>query len=221
MSWSSVDTEYSIHRVQHLPKIVCLLFIVVIMSWPLNVDQASSVPPYTIDSHQTSYLFQLRCKVTCSQSHGCELTDWWTESQHPVCHPLTAIKYSSKLAGLGPPSSHNDDLQEHLKTGSIMDCKWICPNMHDLGHQVHLHTRSITSLQSCWNAASKCTSGKSLNHCISVITKLTQLHSRSANWGSLDCVIQWFSSSTLHFHLQVHLQTRSITALECITEFTG
>jgi len=48
MTWSWVDTEYSIHRVQHPPKIVCLPFILMITSWPLNVAPASGVPPYMI-----------------------------------------------------------------------------------------------------------------------------------------------------------------------------
>jgi len=49
---STAYAEYSIHRVQHIPKIVCLPFILMILSWPLNVDSASRVPPYMIDSHQ-------------------------------------------------------------------------------------------------------------------------------------------------------------------------
>jgi len=54
MSWDRVQayTEYSIHRVQHTPKIVCLPFILMITSWPLNVACASGVPPYMIDPHQ-------------------------------------------------------------------------------------------------------------------------------------------------------------------------
>jgi len=37
-------TEYNIHREQHLPEIVCLHFIVMIISWPLNEALASGVP---------------------------------------------------------------------------------------------------------------------------------------------------------------------------------
>jgi len=43
---STAYTEYSIHRVLHTPKIVCRLFILTILSWPLNVASASCVPPY-------------------------------------------------------------------------------------------------------------------------------------------------------------------------------
>ena len=49
---STAYTEHRIHWVQHSPKIVCLLFILTITSWPLNVASASSVPPYKIDRHQ-------------------------------------------------------------------------------------------------------------------------------------------------------------------------
>jgi len=49
---STAFTEYSIHRVQHTPKFVCLPFILMIMSWPLNVASPSGVPPYMIDRHQ-------------------------------------------------------------------------------------------------------------------------------------------------------------------------
>jgi len=40
------------HRVQHPPKIVCLPFILMITSWPLNITSPSGVPCYTIDRHQ-------------------------------------------------------------------------------------------------------------------------------------------------------------------------
>jgi len=39
------------HRVQHPPEIVCLPFIRMSTSWPLNVESVSSVRPYTIDRH--------------------------------------------------------------------------------------------------------------------------------------------------------------------------
>jgi hypothetical protein len=48
---STAYMEYSIHRVQHPPKIGCLLFILMITSWPLNVASTSSMPPYMIDCH--------------------------------------------------------------------------------------------------------------------------------------------------------------------------
>jgi len=39
MPWSWVNTKYSIHRVQHPPRIICLPVILTIMRWPLNVHQ--------------------------------------------------------------------------------------------------------------------------------------------------------------------------------------
>jgi len=65
MTWSWVDTEYSIHRVQHPPKIVCLPFIHMITCWPLNVASASGVPPYTIDRHQPALHESLKVKAHC------------------------------------------------------------------------------------------------------------------------------------------------------------
>ena len=97
MSWSWVDTEHSIHWVQHPPRIVCLPLILMITSWPLNVTSASCIPPYLIDRHQTSSPWKLKAKFTLSQSNGSELTIWWRESQYLVRHPSTASKYSSKL----------------------------------------------------------------------------------------------------------------------------
>jgi len=58
-------TKYSILWVQHPPKIVCLPFIVMIMSWPLNVASASSVPPYMINLHQPALHESSRVKSPC------------------------------------------------------------------------------------------------------------------------------------------------------------
>jgi len=49
---STPSSEYSIQRVQHPTKIVCLPFILMIMSGPLNVASASGMPPYKINCHQ-------------------------------------------------------------------------------------------------------------------------------------------------------------------------
>jgi len=46
---------------------------------------------------------ELKCKVTLSHSHGCELRTWWIESQHPARRPSTGSKNSSKLARLLTP----------------------------------------------------------------------------------------------------------------------
>jgi len=41
---STEHTQYSTHPVQHPPKILCVPFILMITSWPLNVASASGVP---------------------------------------------------------------------------------------------------------------------------------------------------------------------------------
>jgi len=51
LTLSTVYTKYSIQQVQHTPKMVCLPYIVIITSWPLNLAWASGVPPYLINCH--------------------------------------------------------------------------------------------------------------------------------------------------------------------------
>jgi len=61
----SIHREYSIHRVQHPPRIVCLPFILMITSWPLNVASACVVPPYTIHRHQPACHESSKWKSAC------------------------------------------------------------------------------------------------------------------------------------------------------------
>jgi len=63
--WVETYTEHSIHWVLHQPKIVCLPFIFMIKSWPLNVAWVSRVPPYTIDHHQPALHESSRVKSAC------------------------------------------------------------------------------------------------------------------------------------------------------------
>jgi len=112
--------------------------------------------------------------------------------------PSTASKYLSNLARSWPPS--------------------VSPNSLDHGLQVYLQTRSIT--------ASKC------------ISKLARSRPPSVSPDSLDyglqvrtimasmCISKLARSqppsaslSSLDLSLKVHLQTRSITASKCISEF--
>ena len=51
MSWSQLDTEYSVHHFQHPPTNVDLPFILMITTWRLNLPSALCVPPYMIDCH--------------------------------------------------------------------------------------------------------------------------------------------------------------------------
>jgi len=109
-------------------------------------------------SPSASSPWDLKDTVTLSHSHICESTNWGIESQHLACRPSTGSKYSSKVAWLRPPSSHNHGLQVHLQTRSIMASKCISklarsrppsasPNSLAYGLQVHLETRLITPSQ--------------------------------------------------------------------------
>jgi len=51
MQWLWVNTEFSIHWVQHPPKIDWLPIILTITCWPRDVASASGVPPHKIDPH--------------------------------------------------------------------------------------------------------------------------------------------------------------------------
>jgi len=101
-----------IHRVQHTP------------STPSTEDCLSSLHSHDYEftpecrfsfrcaslhdrPPSASFPWELEGKVTLSHSHGCELTNWWIESQHLACRPSTASKYWSKLARLRLPSSHD------------------------------------------------------------------------------------------------------------------
>jgi len=114
LTTSTAYTEYSIHRVQHTPKIVRLACILMIMSRPLNVALASDVPPW-----------DLKDIVTLSHSHGCELTKCRKQSEHPARRPSTASQYSSKLARIRPPNSPDHGLQLYLQTRLITASKCI------------------------------------------------------------------------------------------------
>jgi len=71
---STAYTECSICRVQHPPKIVCLCFILMIMSWHLNV--ASGMPTYMIYCHQPSRLESSKVGSPCHIStFASQLTD--------------------------------------------------------------------------------------------------------------------------------------------------
>ena len=161
---STAYTEYSIHQVQHKPKIVCLSFIPMITSWLLNLASASGVPPNMIDRHQPAW--EVKGKVPLPHSHGCQLTNRWIESQHPAHCLSTATKYSSNHVRSWPPSVSPNLLDYSLQVCMIMASKCISPSSLNHGLQVHLHPRTIT--------ASKC------------ISKLTQLCSRNVSANFLN-----------------------------------
>jgi len=128
-----------------------------------------------------------------------------------VCRPSTIYMYSSKLARSRPRSvslsSLNLVLQLHLQTRSITASKCISKLARLRPPQVHLQTPSIT-----------------ISDCIS---KFTRSRPPSVSPNTLDYRLQVHRSrppsvfpNTLDYRLQVHLQSRSITASECISEFT-
>ena len=196
------------HRVQHTPSTASTQDSLSSLhsndyKLTLNVASASSVPPYMIDRNQTSSPWEIKAKVTLSQSHSCKLTNGWIESQYPAWHPSTLSKYSSKLARLRPPSSHDHGPQVHLQTHMITAFKLtrLRPpseylNLLDCGLQVHFRTRPIT--------ASKC------------ISKLAWLGPPNCSIAACKCI----SPNSLDHSLQVYLQTRSIMASKCFYTLT-
>jgi len=193
-SW--VNTECSIHRVQHTSKIVCRPFMLTILRWGLNVGSASDVPPYRSTATSQFSISAFKGKVTLPHSDTCELTNWWIESQRavnrspPSTRPIsldhglqvylqtystTASKCISRLARLRPASWHNHGLQVHISKLARLRPPSVSPNSVDYG----------------------------MHKCIS---KLTWSRSRSASLSSLDQ------------GLQVYLQIHSITASKCISK---
>jgi len=174
-----------------------------------------------------------------SHSHGCELTNWWTESQHLPRHPSTASRYLSKLALLRPPTSRDHAIQLNLQTQSVTASKCISklarlrppsafPNSLDYHLQslqdhglpnAYLQTRLITASKCIFKLHQLC-SPSAHNHGLQV-----HLHTRSIT--ILVCITEFSRSrppnvfpNTHDYRHQVHAQTRGIAASECISEFT-
>jgi len=154
MSWSWVDTEYSIHWCT-ASTLEC--------SSSLHSHESELTPECSVSFQRASLHYrppsasspwELTGKVTLSYSQGWELTNGWIECQHRARRPSTASKYSSNLAQLRPPSSHHHGLQVHLQTRSITSSKclfqlaWLRPP-NSLDHCVHVY------LQTCMITASK------------------------------------------------------------------
>ena len=215
---STAYTEYHIHRVQHLPKILCLPCILMITSWPLNGTSGSGLRRYLIDCHQTSSPWELKPKVTLSQSHCCEITNWWKEFQYPARHPLTASRYVSKYARLWPPSSHNHGLQVHLWTCSITASKCISklaqsqpPNSINRSLQVHIskHVRFRH------RSASPNLLDDSLHTCSIVASKCISKYARLLPPRCIALLTWWWTQSvypsSLDRHFQAHFKLLSST----------
>jgi len=178
ISWHRIsENEYTIHRVQHTPKIVCLLFILMTTSGLLQKASSPGVPSLHNRLPSASSPWQLKGKFTLSRSHVCELTNWWKEWQHPVWRPSTASQDYSKLTQLQPPNWLNWGLQTQSITVSkcISQLTWwhaasASTNSLDHSLQMHRQIRFITS--------SKC------------ISKMGQSPPQSVSMRSLDCYFQ-------------------------------
>jgi len=159
MPWSSVDTEYSIHRAQHTPSTASTqdwLSSLQSHDYGLTSECSFSFPQSSLHNRllSASSPWQLDGEVTLSHSHGCKLINWWIESQHAARRPSTASKYSANLDPSRPASVSEDSLdhglQVHLHARSITasdcilrDARLWPSRSHDHGIQVHLQTRSI------------------------------------------------------------------------------
>jgi len=119
MPWLWVNTEYSIHRVQHTPSTAstqdCLS--------SLHSHEYKLTPECSFSSRRASLQdhlppasspWELKGKVTSSHSHGCELTHRWIEPQQPALLVSTASKYISNLARSWPPSGSANSLDQGI-----------------------------------------------------------------------------------------------------------
>jgi len=217
---SAAYTEYSIHQVQHTPKIVCRPIILLISSWPLNLASASGVPPYRLTATSQFSIRESKVKlprhiptVLSQLSDEDSLSTWRASHRSPQINHLQVLLQSRsiiacyksirKLARSRPRSvslsSLNPGLQLHPQTRSITASKCISEftrprplsaSPNSLDHGLPVH------LWVHWIAVSNC------------ICKLARSRPPSA------------SVSSLSLCLSVHLQTRSITASLCIAELT-
>ena len=195
MPWSWVDTEYSIRRVQHPAKIICLPFILMMSSRPLNVASASGVPPYTIDRHQPglheSSMIKSPCHIPMVAS---QITDEQSPSTQRAVHQL-------------PPNTRPNSLDYGPRTRNMTASKCISivsllwpPSSHDHGLQVHI-------CKLAWSRPPS-VSPNSLNHGIPVRTIMASkyIYTLTRSWPPSA------SPNSLNHSLQVYLWTRLITA---------
>jgi len=212
MAWSWVDTEYSIHQVQHTPSTAYTKYSIhLVQHTPSTASTQDCLSSHHSHNYEltpecrvsfqhaslhnrppsASSLWELKSKVTLSHSHGCELTNWWIESQHRACRPSTASKYSSNLTQSRPPSVYPNSLDYGLQFRTITASKCISklaqskpPSVSSNSLDYGLQFRTIT--------AYKC------------ISKLSQSQPPNVSPDSLD----------------YGLQVRTITASKCISQVT-
>jgi len=160
MPWSCVDTEYRTDQAQHTPRTVstqdCLSFLLS-HDYELTPDCSFILQRASLSyrSPPASSPWELKGKVTSSDSHSCKWTHWSVQSQHPVCLLATASKFF---------------IQSHCIRASkcISKLAWSqrpCRSWSslDYGLQLYLQTRTITASKFAWSWAPKA-SPNSLDH---------------------------------------------------------
>jgi hypothetical protein len=155
MPCSRVITEYSIHRVLHYPMIDCL---------PLPARLSSLGRP-SCTKFSTFPQLQVNQWMEC-QLPSCLPLELPPPSTYPIllshglqvqfqtCSITPSKCISSKLAWSRPPSSHDQGLQVHLESHTIMASKpvrlWppsVSPNSVDHSLQVHIENSLGCNLQ--------------------------------------------------------------------------
>jgi len=150
-----------------------------ITSWPLNVASASGVPPYRIDRHQHALHESSNVK---SHSHSWELTNWWKQFEHLALRPSTASKYSSKLARLRLPNSHDHSLQLHISKLARSRPPTLSPNSLDYGLQLCPIMAPKSIYKIAWSRPPSA-SPDSLNHSVQVYLEIRCITASKFAWS--------------------------------------
>jgi len=203
MSWHRVQhtlstayTNYSIHQVQHPPKISCLPCILMITCWPLNVASVTGMPPYKIDCHQLALHDRSKVKWLCHiPMAASQLTD---EQSLSTQHTVRQMPPSTC------PISHYHIFEVYLQTHLITASKYISPFSLDHVLEVYRQTCSITDFRVAWSWPPN---------------KYLQTHSITASKCISNVSPPWPPSFVDH-SLQVYLPIRLITASKCVSSFT-
>jgi hypothetical protein len=156
MEWSWVNTMYSIHQARkHPPKIDCLLIILMIKSWPLNIAADSGMPLYKIDCHEVANHDSLQVYW---HHHICTVASYcnWMINR-VLTHDVHSINYlqillrlfsiraskcmfwsASSLPWVESPSSHGHGCQVYLELHLFTACKitWSWPQCASPTHGI-------------------------------------------------------------------------------------
>jgi len=148
MTPSTGYSKYSIRQVRHTPSIAsthdCL-------SSHRSHDYVSN-PECCICCWCTSLhdwqlsaisQWELKDRVTMSDSHSCEWCNSGIESQLLAHHPSTTSKYLSTVPQSWPPHGYPNLLNYGLQVGTLIAINCISPNSVDCGLQVDLEAPLI------------------------------------------------------------------------------